>query len=231
MRFSLLSLILISSFFYLRSNAQSIQLSVVQDTIFATTDQSEEFTSLIVKNISSDVINVRVDRIVENLANGHETYFCWDQCYPPTTGSSGGTLKINAGDSVSSFTAHIIPNGYEGISLAQFLFSNEDLTDDTASVSLTFNVEKASSVYAINDKNIIHISMGLYDQSIDIQSELIIQNLNVSVYKINGQLVFQNQFKKAQALNIPTSQFSNGIYFIHLSSSILNYSQKLAIVR
>ena len=70
------------------AHSQSIKLSVASDTIYTSSDKSEAYCTVTVKNISANLIHVRVDRINEILANGQETYFCWEQCYPPLTSSS-----------------------------------------------------------------------------------------------------------------------------------------------
>lgn len=223
-----LALALWGSFLVVQANAQSIQLKVAQDTVHTTDDKSEEYTYVIVKNISVNPINVRVDRVSETLANGHETYFCWDQCYPPTTSSSGSSLKINAGDSLLSFTGHIMPNGYTGISEARFLFSNEDEIDDTASVNLVFNVDAASGIKNVDKNELI--------QLITMHNELSLyfpypeSNFTMNVFSVTGQLAFQKAYPNAvQSISVSLSTLPMGIYNVQVSSSTLHYNTKILI--
>lgn len=210
--------------------SQSIQLSLNLDTIYTTTAQSETFTTVTVKNISSSIINVRVDRISEVLSTGHEIYFCWDQCYPPGTTSSGGAIEINPGDSILSFTAHILPNGNEGSSEAVFLFSNEEATDDTSSVKLVYEVDKASDINEIT-QGIFHLlSISKINNNLTIQLSDQLPQLEIAIYSSSGQIVLQNTFHQIQNLMLPINNLSNGLYFIQLNTPTHAFRQKLIIV-
>lgn len=214
---------------FVQVNAQSIKLTLAQDTVYTTTDKSEEYTYVVVKNISVNDINVRVDRVSEILANGHETYFCWDQCYPPTTSSSGSSLKILAGDSLLSFTGHIMSNGNIGISEARFLFSNEDEIDDTASVNLVFDVDAASDIKKINEKNeLIRLTTLLDVIALHFPSSE--SNFTMNVFGMTGQLVFQQTYSNAvQSVSVSLRSLPKGIYNVQLSSSTLHYNNKILI--
>ncbi len=223
--------VIVLCLFITQSHSQSIQLLISSDTIYTTSDKSEGYATVQVKNISSNLIHVRVDRVNEVLSGAQETYFCWEQCYPPTTSSSSGAIKINALDSNFSFTAHVMPNGEAGISTATFLFSNEDEIDDTVSINLVFDVTAPSGIKKwLSPKNIVKIDANSINNSIDVQLFSLLPQLTIAVYSISGQLIYNKSFNNATGLiNIPVSKILNGMYLVQLTSSDFYYSQKVVV--
>lgn len=215
---------------YAQLYSQSIQLSFAGDTVYATSDKSEEYVSVTVKNVSSNTINVKVSRISETLTSGHETYFCWEQCYPPTSSNSSGTITILPGDSSKNFTGHVVTNGYEGVSEAVFLFSNEDEANDTASVRLIFDVEAPSGIKNIQKQNGINISTALINNCINIDLSSPLPQASISIYNISGALVFKKVYPQAiESFKIPIESFPIGIYTVQLTSQAACFAQKIIV--
>ena len=167
------------------------------------------------------------------MASGQETYFCWEQCYPPNTSSSNGSIEINAGDTILNFTAHVVPNGNEGVSEARFLFSNEDLVDDTISVKLVFDVKEPSGIIKPNTANsIVKVASNSINNFINIHVLSFLPQLSISVYSIAGQLVSSQNFNMVKGIiNVPVASLPNGIYTVQLTSESFYYNQKVVISR
>lgn len=217
--------------FLMQSYSQSLQLKTPSDTIYTTSDKSEGYASVMVKNISSNAAHVRVDRVSEVLSGTQTTYFCWEQCYPPTTSSSSGSIKIDAGDSTLNFTAHVMTNGEEGISEAVFLFSNEDVIDDTVSIHLFFDVTAPSGIKKLDATNDL-VKITSNNNLMTIQFKAVLPKLNIAIYSMSGQLVYSNKLTNAKdILTIPVSSLTSGIYTVQLRSSDFYYNQKISVSR
>ena len=128
-----------------------------------------------------------------------------------------------------SFTAHVVPNGNEGKSEARFLFSNEDIVDDTASINLVFIVSAPSSIAHLNTNNeIVKIASNEIDNFIRVQLLKPVSPYTISLYAANGQLVLRQQHS-AQYLEIPVELFPMGVYSLQFSTANQVFMQSVVV--
>src|SRR5262245_12442254 len=94
--------------------AQSFNFVSPNTNIHSSTVLSIAQGFLTVHNGSSSSKDVKIERMVNDLAPGHTSYFCWDVCYAETENFSTGFLTVAAGANNSSFYCDVDPHGVAG---------------------------------------------------------------------------------------------------------------------
>ena len=93
-----------------------------------------------VRNASDSPISTFVKRVQTNVVPGTANYFCWFQCYSPSTDVAPTPLTIAAGDTVSNFYADYQPNGHAGSSFIDYCFYAENDSTDMTCVTVEFRI-------------------------------------------------------------------------------------------
>jgi hypothetical protein len=106
-----------------------------------------------VKNIGGGTIDLKISRTINNLATGHQSYFCFEgACFPPTTSVSPMALTMFPSDTNSTFIADVNPYGNIGVSYVTYCFYDASNPSDSVCLSFTFEAG-TTSVLNLNNND------------------------------------------------------------------------------
>jgi hypothetical protein len=172
---------------------------------------------------------VFVARISQNLASGHASYFCWNQCYDPTVAVSPDSTLLAPGASTYIFNGDLNPLGYEGSSSVSYAFFDRD--GDSAFAAFNYEAlptginelsAKALQTASPNPANIFtKIS---YNLNTGKDARIVICNMLGSTLKDIRLNDNQN------TLTVSTADLKPGIYFYSLIVDGKTISSKKLIV-
>lgn len=187
------------------------QINLVQDEIIQ---------ELQVRNISDENIRVVVKKEEIEVTEGTTNYFCWDQCFAPTTFVSG-FVPMNAGDVSNKFSAHANFDPYYTFDLAQWIngvvvmkYTAYNMGNESDQVSI---IIRFVSDFTSVDENQISLgnaypnpasSMVRFDVNCEGAASLVLYNLV-------GREVMRQNVENGQVV-LSVSDFEDGIYFCNL---------------
>lgn len=246
-----LSFILLSSFVF-AGFSQSIQL--YQGGQQLNNNQTITFTSTAdvnmigspetligVKNVSNDVIPIKVKKTIIDTVTGTVNSFCWGQCFDSRVMYSPNPLYIESGETDnSSFYAEFWPNGHTGATSIQYTFfkfeGDIETIIDSASVIITFVINPASVQQFISENsslsnarpnpasNFTQIPYQI-PSSINGNAQIVVKNLL-------GASVFTENVKPGNGkIYVNTSDFDAGIYFYSLVINNETYFTKKLVIK
>ncbi|MBK8845552.1 MAG: T9SS type A sorting domain-containing protein [Bacteroidetes bacterium] len=93
-----------------------------------------------VHNASNADKMVMCERTVNMVAPGHESSFCWDQCYPPFVSVSSQAVNISAGGLTTAFIADLRPNLNTGFTTVSYKFYDQANPADFVTVDIQYNI-------------------------------------------------------------------------------------------
>jgi len=170
-------------------------------------------------NVSATDLDVLVERVIDDLAPGHESNFCWGQfCFGSSTSLSPFSEPIPAGDYNQSFRGDLDPHGLMGLSRVTYCFFDELNPADSICMEFVYDValginENASynylsAPYPNPADGFTKISYGLAAPSADVK--IVLHNMLGEKMKEFGTKAQQKSF----ILN--TSSLRQGVYFYSL---------------
>ena len=128
-------------------SAYSQSLLVTGSNFVATTDAClQTHSSLTVKNISSDTLNVLCQKVIIDTSVGTANFFCWgSNCYGATTyiSSSSNSLLPGEGDNIDFggyYDAYCDPAS----AVIEYCFYPESDPTDRACITITYNESSTS---------------------------------------------------------------------------------------
>ena len=171
-----------------------------------------------VENISSNSLEVKVKRIETNVLSGSMNYFCWVQCYAPSTSLSPQASTINAGNTSNLFSGHYIPGTNMGSSSIVYVFFDSNNSNDSAYVIVNYH----STAAGIKDnKEVIKNSISnlwpnpaqsfvSFNYMLDDNS----RSGKISIHNMLGVVIKEVELMgKQSSATISVSNFEPGIYF------------------
>jgi len=212
------------------ASAQSLQLS----GITITGDPAWLLEGhAIVENVSSSPVDVIVERVVDNTFPGHESYFCWVQCYPSFISVAPDPITLMPGDTTSAFRGDLEPNGITGISEVTYCFYDNNNSADSVCVKYTYSGTTGLEDIPAN-KNFVskpypnpatdHISFSYNLASAGSSAELRFYNMLGSQVKT----VVLNETRATKKINI--NDLKSGLYFYTLIINGKNISSNKLMI-
>lgn len=219
---SFISVFLTHDMFISNSNAQSIEL--IGDNYVFGNPAMPIASYIIVKNITSNPIDVRCQKNIIDTAAGTQNYFCWGtSCWPSSTYVSpdpAGIRTIPAGFADSTnftgyYDAAFSGQPSQARAVVEYCFYPLGNISDSTCLTIHFNDSGPSS---INDISII----GLNDfypnpsngkTSINYKAE---KNSQFHLIDILGNKIKTFDLDYSGTLDISTEEFGSGIYFGNL---------------
>jgi hypothetical protein len=116
-------------------NAQSFTLS---NTYFSGDPMYFVEGHTTITNISNTPKNVYVQRVVNNLAPNHNSYFCWVQCYSAQVSTSPDFITIQPGADTSIFRGDLETNLTPGNSTVTYCFYDANNHGDFVCVDFNY---------------------------------------------------------------------------------------------
>lgn len=92
-----------------------------------------------ITNISSSTKDVVVARTVNSLFPGHNTYFCWVQCYSNMTNVSPDHITLAPGSNTDLFRGDLETFAVSGISSISYCFYDVNNTSDSVCVQYVYD--------------------------------------------------------------------------------------------
>lgn len=199
---------------------------------------TKDFEGFHIKNITTHAMNVRINRMVNDIPAGHETYFCWEACYGPTTNlSPAAGLAIQAGATANNFTFHINANGIEGCGhIVVQIFNAADQNDYVEQIIDYCTPNAVSIANEINPKTVLSAPMP--NPSSDVATVKIdlprnTENTYLAIRDLTGKEISRIAVNTpSTSISIPTSQFNTGLYYLSLvAEGNVLATQKLVVSR
>lgn len=200
---------------------------------------TKDFLGFHVKNVSAQSVDVRINRIVNNIPLEHETYFCWEYCYDPETNISGGAqangIAIAPDSTIDNFTFHINANGFEGCGQVVIRFFNKKDASDYVEKVISYCTPNAVGI--VNEINASQVlSAPMPNPSADLAIVKIAlprptENTYVAISDLTGKEISRFEVNQPNSnISIPTSQYNTGLYYVSLvAEGAILASQKMVV--
>lgn len=219
---SFISVFLTHDIFISNSNAQSIEL--IGDNYVFGNPAMPIASYIIVKNITSNPIDVRCQKNIIDTAAGTQNYFCWGtSCWPSSTYVSpdpAGIRTIPAGFADSTnftgyYDAAFSGQPSQARAVVEYCFYPLGNISDSTCLTIHFNDSGPSSINDIS-------KIGLNDfypnpsngkTSINYKAE---KNSQFHLIDILGNKIKTFDLDYSGTLDISTEEFGSGIYFGNL---------------
>lgn len=107
-----------------------------------------------ITNVSSSSKDITVQRTVNNLYGGHNSYFCWVQCYGGQVSLSPDNLTLAAGANTDVFRGDLETNMISGVSVVSYCFFDANNSSDSVCVEFLYDATTGISEVA-SGKNFI----------------------------------------------------------------------------
>lgn len=205
------------------TQAQSFTVPNAKDTITSSIAISSEGyqDKIIVENNSNVAKDVKIDRISQTLASGHENYYCWNQCFPPSV-SQSGALPIPANGNINNlFSVHTAHNGSPGISTATYRIYDAADSTDYVDVSFVFEVLTVSAIDEFEGEASLDVFPNPASQQLNISLELSSQKgINTaSLIDQTGRVVRTTELDNMTQMDV--SNLSPGLYQLRVFNTPL----------
>ena len=185
-----------------------------------------------VTNTSGVNLNLLVSRKTNNLAAGHDSYFCWSiNCYSPSTSISTDTLALAPGAEDHSFKGYLSPSlGTTGTSVVEYCVFDYNTPTDSICVTFTYLLDSALSVGDLHADKVFSMPYPNPSSKYVMFSYDIEKNTNgvIQIHNVLGSLVKEVKLSEKRAITVvPVSELKAGVYF----SSLIADGKKLVTRR
>lgn len=215
--------------------AQSFQVSNATSNLSGDGSTTLEAHADLKNNSSTEKI-VRVERIINNLAPSHQSYFCWNECFaPPTTLSGNDTIA--AGATSTKFISYLVPANASGTSSITYKFFDLNNPNDSVVQQFTYTVSVPTSVEKTLTKSVNDISLAYPNPAnsytrIDYELAAGTREANIRIYNILGSEVRKIELPARQGtVSIDTDGMSEGMYLYSLVANGKTISTRKFIVK
>ncbi len=196
------------------ASAQSLQLLNHPGVTYGDPNDWEYEIPLDVQNISGNTLSIIAKREEVNVVNGHETFFCWEECYTPAV-DLGAPVTMAPNEIVTLFKSYLQPHGTAGISTVRYSFYNANDISDSVQYTFVYDIGITSGIQDLANL----ISQPYPNPS----SEAVSLDLNlpagleatVQIVNVIGRTVkSQKAQPQQQKVTFTTADLAPGIYFI-----------------
>ncbi|NOX47911.1 MAG: T9SS type A sorting domain-containing protein [Chlorobi bacterium] len=181
-------------------------------------DDESLISNVYATNGSSKDIDVKVRRIETHMPEGTSSYFCWEQCYPPTTNVSPTAMTIAVGETNINFSGDYLPSGIAAEATISYVFFDENDLSDFSTINVTY---VASTVGIEENLNGVFLSNAYPNPAstvVSLDYDLKDENgAKLVIYNLLGSVVRDVQINDAIGkLKVNVSDLDDGIYFYSL---------------
>ncbi len=107
-----------------------------------------------ITNVSSTSKDIKVARTVNSLFPGHDTYFCWVQCYSNQTNVSPDYITLAPGADTDLFRGDLVTFSVSGISSVSYCFYDMNNLGDSVCIQYVYDATTGIAD-VVTDKNFI----------------------------------------------------------------------------
>lgn len=182
---------------------------------------------MVINNTAASVV-INCKRYETSVVPNTINYFCWFVClptsvyaesYPLWTHPQGACGPIAAGDTVTSFAAHLKPEGLAGVNSFRYVWFNTANPNDSVYVDIVFDIamnvdEQVKptevNVYPNPAKDLVTVS---FDAAFNANRSIVLYDLlgsKVAEYAVNG-----NNGK----MTFDVSALKNGVYLYSMTEN------------
>ncbi|MFP5470394.1 MAG: T9SS type A sorting domain-containing protein [Bacteroidia bacterium] len=218
---------------YLPTAAQSLQIETKSGTIVSGTcveisgnADDELIGTFHVRNISSNDLMVRLDRIELDVNCSTDHAVCWSICPQSTPSCTQTTLTsvqdvlINAGEVDISLAGHHYPNGNSGYSIYRYIAYDVNNTSDQVYVDITYkhgaDNPSGGCTLALNEhqKTSFIISPNPTSEYLNVE---VVNGRNYTLQLINilGKEVLKETVLSNKSINV--ANLDRGIYVVKIT--------------
>jgi hypothetical protein len=201
--------------------AQTLQIEAIDGNYWDADFEAITF-NCDVRNLSGESVNVLAKKIAPAMGQGAQNFFCWTQCYGPSTIVSPDPLSIDVNSIASEFHGYYKNNNIPDDVNIKYVFFLQDNPNDSVMLDAIFT----PSALGLSDYNApVLISAGpnpandnfsiAYSQ---LPGKANSQNDNVLIiYNAFGQKIITKSIADYQGkLNVSVQFLPNGVYFYSL---------------
>lgn len=202
------------------ANAQSLRITHSDNVVNGDTTLSTVVAHIEVANNTAYPIDVKVKRQSNELAENHQSYFCWDICYGPGTNESEEALTIDANGSNNFFRGYLKPYGTPGTSEVLYCFFNQGNISDSTCVLLTYTISTSVSGVASGSYILSEAYPNPVSESLTIPYMVSsVEGASISVSDMYGRTILRKEVTApAGIIMIDASEFASGMYLYSLVS-------------
>lgn len=226
----LLTIFALTSFTFVNAQSLSTSALTISPSVF---DPALLVATLNVTNNTNATINVMCERTVNNIANGHTSSFCWDQCYPDFVSISDMPIAIAANSFNTAFVGDLQTGGFAGASDVTYRFFNAANPTDQTIVTIQYNYTTGISNVITETASIGSARPNPADVFTKISYNLKgnVASYSLEINSLLGAKVTQMNFNSSSGvLTIPTDKLNSGVYFYTLKQNGKTItSQKLIV--
>lgn len=234
-RISFTSLLLILIFnFCSYGNLQAQSLELIGDAFVYGNPGMPIASHIIVTNKTNSSLDILCQKIIHDTTTGTQNYFCWGtSCWPSSTYISpipAGVRTIPAGFSDSTnFTGYYDAFGNSVRAIVEYCFYPVGNISDSTCLTVHYN-DNTSSIA----ENTREIGLGNFypnpSKNITRINYVADNNSYLQILDILGNKIKSFDLDDSGVLEIPTTNFSSGIYFGNLISDRKVVSVKKIII-
>jgi hypothetical protein len=181
-------------------------------------NNEEIVPSVVVKNNSNRSMDLRWERVKNNLPYGWESVVCDKQCYSTLVESR--TFTLSAGESLSDFRVGFRPNGIDGAGNTEIRIYEVKNPSNSVTVSFTGNAQQSNNSNNSVSNNILTIYPNPATEHIMLQDS----NGEVKfleVYNVMGRKVLDFTIVNSSA-KYDVSELSRGMYMVRMLDKYKN---------
>ena len=226
----LLTLFTLASFVSVNSQSLTNSSLVIAPSIF---DPTLLVATLTVTNNTTSDVSVMCSRTANNLASGHSSSFCWDQCYGAQTNLSDDPLPIVANGTSTAFVGDLHTGGLAGTSDVTYSFYIEGNPNDQTAITIQYNYTTGISNVITETASISSARPNPADAFTTVSYNLKgnASNYVLELNSLLGAKVAQLNFSSnSGVLTIPTENLNAGVYFYTLKENGKTLSSQKLIV-
>lgn len=219
------------------SHAQSLRVVNTSNNVFGKIGSDIE-AHVSIKNITLKPVEITIQRTVNNISNGEESYFCLGKnCFSPSSNSSTESKIIRPGEIYDGFKSVLRAGVGKSNSQITYCFMNIADAQDKICTTINYQVESSESnglLFFNEDISVSNIypnpinEIALFDFSVKsstIKPKIILHNVLGSVV---GEYVLNEYDNK---LKIYTQSFNPGVYFYTLNIDNQNLVTKKFVIK
>jgi len=233
-KYTLLSILLLSLASLVNSQSLVIRNSngdvISGTTINIDVHPSEELVSksFQVTNESNNTLQVNARRYENECTEGSGEYFCWTLCLMP---AECGTYPVNENPYAQQVNANSISDvslltdfkpslssdedGLEGTSSYTYVVFDENNQNDTAFITLVYNVDYTVGVNELTENTISNIYPNPAKNKIQFNLNTNLKQAEFEIYSLVGRMVKSVKIENAEGkISINIDELVSGIYFL-----------------
>lgn len=176
-----------------------------------------------VKNNAANSISVKVKKTEISTIPNTANYFCWVNCYQPTTFVSTSSLNMAAGYTTSGaedLQCDYMPSGQVGVTKIAYTAFDKNETNDSVRLIINFDISTSIDLLSKNEfgfsqpypnpvKDIVSFSYNIENYS----------NLYVELYDMLGKTLQKQYIRNPNGkISFNTSGYKSGIYYYSIIS-------------